>query len=130
MDPARALFANDTFYLAFSEGDADAVRALWAQRHSITCIHPGWPALTDREEVLDSWTSILSNPDTPKVSAHHARAFPAEATVLVICYEAIGDQMLVATNVFVEEDGEARLVHHQAGPCARPPEPEEQELVQ
>jgi hypothetical protein len=38
--------------------------------------------------------------------------------------------MLVASNLFVPEDGEARLVHHQASPCANPPEPEASEPLQ
>lgn len=124
MNPARALFANDAFYLAFANRDADAMAAIWAEEHPVTCIHPGWPALTERDEVIEGWAQILGSDDPPDITPHHARAFPYGDAVLVICYEALGDEMLVASNVFVEEQGEARLVHHQAGPCAQPPEPE------
>lgn len=122
MNPARALFANDAFYLAFASRDSEAMEAIWARHHPVTCIHPGWPALTERDEVVEGWLQILASDDPPDISAHDARAFPYGDAVLVICYELIGEQVLVASNLFVAEDGEARLVHHQAGPCARPPE--------
>lgn len=124
MAPELALFTNDAFYLAFSHRDAVAMERLWARRHPVTCIHPGWPALTSRDAVMQSWESILSNPDAPAIVPHHARAFPIGDLVMVICYEALGQQMLSASNLFVLEDGEAKLVHHQAGHCAQPPEPE------
>ncbi|MEE4298139.1 MAG: nuclear transport factor 2 family protein [Pseudomonadales bacterium] len=124
MDPNVALFANDAFYVAFAAGDADAMDRLWARTHAVSCIHPGWPALLGRDAVMDSWRRILANPDAPAVRMHNARAVLVERLANVICYESIGSQTLVATNIFLLEDGEARLVHHQAGPCADPPEPE------
>ncbi len=39
----------------------------------------------------------------------------------MICYEVLGPNVLVATNVFLREDGAWRMVHHHAGPCAAPP---------
>ena len=125
MDAERVLFANETFYLALSRGDVEAMDALWATRSPVSCLHPGWPALTDREAVMQSWERILANPESPEVSAHHARTLDHGPLVAVVCYERIRDTMLVATNLFVEEDGEPRLVHHQAGQCANPPPPED-----
>ena len=132
MDRELALFANSAFYLAFSEKDAVAMEALWSRRHPVICIHPGWPALLSREAVMESWEAILSNPDAPGIMPHHSRAFSLDRMVMVVCYEALGNQMLTATNLFVLEDGEARLVHHQAGLCAQPPDPEpdDQRLIQ
>jgi hypothetical protein len=37
----------------------------------------------------------------------------------VVCGESIEGAELVATNVFVREDGTWKLVHHQAGPVHR-----------
>ncbi|WP_276603288.1 nuclear transport factor 2 family protein [Nannocystis pusilla] len=37
----------------------------------------------------------------------------------VICAQTIGDTELVATNIFVREDGEWKMVHHHAGPVVR-----------
>jgi hypothetical protein len=125
MDPARALFANDAFYLAFNARDLEAMDRLWARHRPVACIHPGWAALVDREAVLESWEGILGNPDAPTIAVDHPRALPFGDLVLVLCYERIEGQSLAASNLFVLEDGEARLVHHQAGPCARPPDPAE-----
>ena len=35
---------------------------LWAKRHPTICIHPGWPAIAGRSEVVESWRRILANP--------------------------------------------------------------------
>jgi hypothetical protein len=126
VDPQLALFANDAFYLAFSAKDGPAMDRIWARQHPVVCIHPGWPALLTREAIIESWERILSNPDAPAIEPHHARAFVMDSLVMVVCYEALGSQMLTATNLFVAEDDEARLVHHQAGLCTQPPEPEAQ----
>lgn len=124
MDPELALFANDAFYMAFSEKDTAAMDRIWARSHPVVCIHPGWPALLGREAIMESWERILSNPDAPAIVPHHARAFAMDHLVMVVCYEALGSQMLTATNLFVAEGDEARLLHHQAGLCSQPPDPE------
>lgn len=121
LDEEHALFANAAFYQAFADRDAAAMDALWARSHPVTCLHPGWNPLTDREDIVDSWRAILDNADAPKVTSRGARAFVSAGTVLVLCYERIGDAVLVASNLFAMEDGAARIVHHQAGPCAHPP---------
>jgi len=124
MHPNEALFANEAFYLAFAQGDMEAMDALWSRREQLVCIHPGWAALTGREEVLESWERILGNSDQPKVSFYGAQPLTLDATsgtVAVVCYEVLPGSVLVAMNLFVEESGQPRLVHHQSGPCASPP---------
>ena len=116
---ARVLFANQAFYDAFRSRDADTMDLLWAQEHPVACIHPGWPALSDREAVMESWGGILANPDSPAISCHNAEVFFAGETAIVLCYEVIEESVLVATNIFVTEAGQWKLVHHQAGPCNR-----------
>ena len=49
---AAVLFANDAFYLAFCNRDLDAMDAIWARETPITCNHPGWDPLSDRDEVM------------------------------------------------------------------------------
>jgi hypothetical protein len=123
MGPAELLFANDAFYLAFNAGDADAMEALWAREHPIACVHPGWPLLLGREAVLDSFRRILGNPRQSPVEVYGARVLRGPALHAVLCYEKVGDTVLVASNAFAREGGRPRLVHHQAGPCAEPPDP-------
>lgn len=117
IETAKLLFANDAFYTAFNSRDAVAMDALWAHDTPVTCIHPGWQALTSRDEVMDSWQAILGNPKAPRITCRGARAVIKGEVGLVVCYEMIGGTVLVASNVFVREGDAWRLVHHQAGPC-------------
>ena len=121
MQTDQALFANDAFYLAFAARDIGHMDALWARNTPVICLHPGWPALTDRQAVLASWESILGNPKQPPIEVYNAEAHILGDTVAVVCYEEINDSVMVATNLFVLEDDRVVLVHHQAGPCGQPP---------
>lgn len=129
MDTNTALFANEAFYLAFSHHDLEAMERLWAKKSPVLCIHPGWPALTDRESIMTSWKNILQNPDTGIVMPHYARALVYGGLATVVCYEEIQGDMMVATNTFLLESGEYRIVQHQVSPCAQPPQPEPSPVV-
>ncbi|CAL1240579.1 nuclear transport factor 2 family protein [Candidatus Methylocalor cossyra] len=124
MDATAVLFANEAFYHAFSQRDFPAMERLWAREWPVVCIHPGWPALTDYTAILESWRRILGNPATGTVIPHHARALLYGPVATVLCYEEIQGAVLVASNAFVIEGGEIRIVHHHASPCAHPPPPE------
>ena len=123
MDVDQALFANDTFYLAFAQKDFAAMRRLWSTAHPVVCIHPGWPVIIGRQDVLESWRRILGNPDQPGLDFYNASAHDLGAMVMVTCYEEMPGSICIATNGFVAEDGEPRLFYHQSGPCADPPRP-------
>ena len=125
-DEQAVLFVNEEFYAAFRDRDFKAVEALWAERAPIACVHPGWGPLSGREQVLESWSAILENPASPRVTCHAAQAFVHEDMAFVVCFERIQRNFLVATNVFVREDGDWRLVHHQSGPTAEEPRVEEE----
>ncbi|MBT4674150.1 MAG: SnoaL-like domain-containing protein [Rhodospirillaceae bacterium] len=49
-----------------------------------------------------------------------AAAIINAGAAFVICTEDLGAATLIATNIFVAEDGEWRLVHHQSGPTQAP----------
>ena len=116
------LAANQAFYDAFANADADAMARVWAKEHLIACIHPGWTALYGRDAVLGSWRAILGSPEPPKVHASGASAVIIGEAAFVTCIEHVGEAELATTNVFALEQGEWRLVHHHAGPMntARP----------
>lgn len=124
-DENRALLAaNEAFYRAFAGRDAETMAALWARTVPVACIHPGWDLLTDREPVIASWRRLLANPASPAVRCRDARAFLVGAAGFVVCHEVLPEGVLVATNLFIREDGRWMLVHHQAGPVAlAAPEP-------
>jgi len=122
MDDSDAVLAtNLEFYRAFTTRDAAAMDALWAQRAPVACVHPGWPALTDRAAVMESWRGILSSPQSPRIACYDERVFLYGDAALVVCEEELDGGTLVASNWFVREDGVWRMAHHQAGQLvARP----------
>jgi hypothetical protein len=121
LDPALLLFANDAFYRAFSARDYSAMDELWAREHAVMCLHPGWPALYGREDVLGSWQRILANPQAPAIRAYGARVLSYPGVACVVCYEQLDGGVCVATNGFVLEDAAPRMVWHQSARCEAPP---------
>ena len=109
-----AIAANAAFYAAFVEGDYEAMDALWATTAPALCVHPGAPAIHGRPLVMESWRAVLSDP--PQISASGVQVTMIRGVAFVTCLEHIGPGVLMATNVFVWEDGAWRIVHHQAGP--------------
>ncbi len=124
---AAVLFVNEAFYAAFRERDFATMEDLWARRAPVACIHPGWQALDDRAEIMECWQAILANPGSPGIQCRNAEAFVLGEAAFVVCYEVLGDSVLVATNIFVQEAGAWKLAHHQAGPCNAPPDLAEDE---
>jgi ketosteroid isomerase-like protein len=115
----EVLEANESFYRAFSGRDVDALDRLWARRAPVACIHPGWDALDGREEVLDSFRAILGSGNSPRVRCTSAQARLLGEVAYVTCHEVLPAGRLVATNLFLLEDGAWRMVHHQATPLAQ-----------
>ena len=78
---------------------------LWSRARDVVCLHPGWPALSGRDAVLEAGSrssatlararSVFTAPTAHQIGAD---------TVAVVCYEQAGDVIMVATNVFVVED--------------------------
>ena len=67
--------------------------------------------------VIESWRAILRDP--PPIRASEARAHVLGASAFVTCVETVDGTALVATNIFANENGAWRMVHHQAGHAAR-----------
>ena len=111
------LFANEAFYLAVNNRDVAAMKELWAEA-PVSCLHPGWAALVGRADVLDSWERILSHDAAPKIVCRQPRALIHGDVAVVVGYEEIEGDLLVATNIFRREGRQWRMVHHQAGPTA------------
>ena len=117
-DPASLLRANAAFYDAFADSDIEAMDELWARGVDVVCIHPGWPPLFGRDDVMESWRSILLGGETTPIACDQARATSLGELGLVVCFERIEEQTLVASNAFVLQAGVWQLVHHQAGPVS------------
>jgi ketosteroid isomerase-like protein len=119
------LFANEAFYRAFADRDMRAMDAAWSSRLDVACLHPGWQPLFGRAAVLESWAAILGNPQSPKIRARDAKVQMHGEIAVVVCYEEIDGQFLVASNVFVHEGQIWKMVLHQGGATAGAPSPEE-----
>jgi ketosteroid isomerase-like protein len=131
---SEVLASNEAFYDAFNSRDMDAMDRLWAKLAPVVCLHPGTTALHGRSQVIRSWQSILSSDGAPRVSVEGPRVVMlgldssgagAPMAAMVLCYERVTDPdtgtgaVLAATNVFVREGGEWRLVHHHSSAIGR-----------
>ena len=123
------LFANEAFYRAFADRDMDAMEDLWASSAPVCCIHPGWEAIYERDDVIESWRAIFSGGTSPAINCLAPRVYFYGAAAFVVCFEEIQGDHLIATNYFVREAGRWRMVHHQAGPTRAivPPSSDEPE---
>ena len=113
-DQDTVLSANLEFYRAFNDRDVKAMETLWAKNAPVVCVHPGWTSLAGRDQVMQSWRSILANPEAPHVMCHDDRAFLYGDIAIVQCEEELDAGHLAATNMFVRENGAWKMIHHQA----------------
>lgn len=113
-DKQRVLAANDAFYAAFRNADFDAMEALWSRRRKVSVYHPNWPGIDTRDAVMESWYRILVAGDPPNVRISEPTVIMSEKTAMVICREDLGGTHLIATNIFVLEEGDWLMTNHQA----------------
>jgi len=114
-DADAVLAANLEFYRAFTTRDFAAMDALWAHESPVACLHPGWPPLVERDEIVESWRGILGNANSPPIACFDERVFLYGNTALVICEEELEGGTLIASNFYVREAGAWHICHHQAG---------------
>ena len=111
--------ANTALYDAVEHADLDALQNLWMD-DGISVVHPGWPVLTGREEVLRSYALIMANTDYVQFFLTDVEVAVHGDTALVNCTENIlsggpaeddGSAgplvggLVVATNVFRRAEG-------------------------
>ncbi|MBW8484959.1 nuclear transport factor 2 family protein [Actinomadura parmotrematis] len=127
------------FYAAFEAGDLDRMAAVWADgafAAGVSCVHPGWPMLRGRDEVLRSWALIMANTTyiqfvltgvETDVYGDHA-VVTCEENVLTADDENedgfLAGGSIVATKVFVRDGGEWRLLLHHGSPVLNSAEEE------
>jgi ketosteroid isomerase-like protein len=126
-DEQEILAANARFYQAFADSDLSAMDELWAREESVGCIHPGWSLLSGRESIMSSWRAILRH--RGGIIAFSEPSVHLRGTMgMVVCREHIGEHVLLATNVFVRENGRWSMIHHHAAPVMPEDEDEDEEL--
>ncbi|MET8940644.1 nuclear transport factor 2 family protein [Streptomyces rubiginosohelvolus] len=132
-DIAEVEAANTAFYEAMERGDLEALSGSWLPGEDLTvsCVHPGWPVLTGRGEVLRSYALIMANTEYIQFFLTDVNIAMTGDTALVTCTENIlsggpaeeGDslgplvgQLVVATNVFRRTPDGWKLWSHHGSP--------------
>ncbi|MGH3310439.1 MAG: nuclear transport factor 2 family protein [Streptomyces sp.] len=124
--------ANTALYDAVEHADLDSLGDLWLEEEEVSVVHPGWPALTGRGEVLRSYALIMANTDYVQFFLTDVEVAVHGDTALVSCTENIlsggpaeddGSAgplvggLVVATNVFRRgEDGNWKVWSHHGSP--------------
>lgn len=127
----QAVRANRAFYDAFQALDLGAMGRAWLDRGPqgppLRCVHPGSAAIVGRERVLDSWRVIFGATDAIRFELADLAVEVHGEVACVTCVERIvataggleqhGEA--VATNLFVRDGGQWRMVLHHASPVVR-----------
>ena len=136
--------ANTAFYEALERGDFEELSSLWlapldtsdddieGDGPVVSCVHPGWPVLNGRGEVLRSYALIMANTEYIQFFLTDVQVSVAGDTALVSCTENILSggpapedsdelgplvgQLVVATNVFRRTPDGWKLWSHHASP--------------
>lgn len=121
MDDAEAvLAANQAFYDAHEARDLDAMARLWGDGDEVVCIHPGWPILRGRDDVLESWRRIFGGPGRNQFIVTNDTVAVDGDIAWVTCDENLVDGgatgTVAATNIFRRADDTWRMVAHHGSP--------------
>ena len=116
--------ANEAFYRAFESLDLDAMAQLWAKETSVTCAHPGWDLVVGYQAVMDSWRAILENTSEVRFKLEEVHVTSLSDAGWVVSRQVLHapvqgvtvENVLIAVNTFVRENGEFRIAHHHAAP--------------
>ncbi|QIY63910.1 nuclear transport factor 2 family protein [Streptomyces sp. RPA4-2] len=143
-DVEQVELANTAFYEALERGDFEELSSLWlapldivadnvgGEDAQVSCVHPGWPVLNGRGEVLRSYALIMANTEYIQFFLTDVHVSVGGDTALVTCTENILSggpapddsdelgplvgQLVVATNVFRRTDDGWKLWSHHASP--------------
>lgn len=110
----QVLAANAAFYAAFSTGNLAAMDALWSTSRDVAVFHPNWQGIKGRDAVMRSWATILNGSEITDIRPVGARVILSGKMAMVICEEDLVAVRMIATNIFIDEGGTWRMVHHQA----------------
>ncbi|WP_405142571.1 nuclear transport factor 2 family protein [Sphaerisporangium sp. NBC_01403] len=121
---------NEAFYTAIESGDLDRMTDIWADDADgrvAMCVHPGWPMLSGRSEVLRSWALIMANTPYIQFVLTDVRTTVIGDVAVLTCAENIltaadtedatfAAGRVVATNTFVRTPAGWRLWFHHGSP--------------
>jgi ketosteroid isomerase-like protein len=131
---------NEAFYTAIEGGDLDRMTEIWADDDGglvTMCVHPGWPLLSGRSEVLRSWALIMANTPYIQFVLTDVRTTVIGEVAVLTCAENIltaadtedatfAAGRVVATNIFVKTAPGWRLWSHHGSPVLQGEDDEEE----
>lgn len=111
---------ENAFYKAFRELDADAMKQVWMESLTVSCIHPGGELLQGFEAVVDSWADIFRGSEPPQVEHRLVQANVNDNLAVHTVEERINSgsgerrAVVLATNIYGLVDGSWRMLAHHA----------------
>ena len=81
--------ANRAFYRAIESLENTVMEAVWDPDPSVTCVHPGWPLMSGRDKVLQSWYTIFDNTMVMQFTVTESSVLVAGDLAWVICTESL-----------------------------------------
>ena len=121
--------AEDAFYDALDEGDADKLLSVWADSDDISCLLPMQPIVQGHEAVAELFTKVLSGGrgvsliiqhlgwiETDDIAIHHV-----EETVLTPESATQQQAPLYGINIYRKLAESWRLIVHMNSPTPPPP---------
>ncbi|MGW0563386.1 nuclear transport factor 2 family protein [Streptomyces sp. NPDC003016] len=138
-DVEQVELANTAFYEAVERGDFEELSTLWLE-DEVSCVHPGWPVLTGRGEVLRSYALIMANTEYIQFFLTDVKVTVLADTAVVTCTEntlsggpaeeagelgPLVGQLIVATNVFRRTQEGWKLWSHHGSPVLAETDDEE-----
>lgn len=112
---AAILRANREFYDAFRNTDLDKLNRIWAKEFPVSCMHPVAPLVSGYEAVIESWRLVFQGMFNPEIECTDEVVRQVGTLAFVTCTTTMAHSRFAVTNIFVTENSEWRMVHHQAG---------------
>ena len=122
-DETAVAAANLAFYRALEARVLSAMQLVWSHSEAAGCVHPGWHRLDGWTEIRRSFENIFASSRPWTVACEDLRIEVRGDAAWVSCVEVIrtfgssrsdAAARMQATNVFVREDGDWKLLHHHA----------------
>ncbi len=132
---------NQAFYNAIENADLDKMSDIWVDDVAgrvAMCVHPGWPMLSGRAEVLRSWALIMANTPYIQFVLTDVQTTVIGDVAVLTCAENIltaadtdeagfAAGRVVATNTFVRAGEGWRLWLHHGSPVLQGEDDEEED---
>ncbi|RKS75278.1 ketosteroid isomerase-like protein [Motilibacter peucedani] len=124
-----------SLYTAIETADLDLMGAVWLESDDVVCVHPGWPAVRGRGQVLRSWAVVMAGTPYVQFFLTDLDVQVAGDTAVVTCSESlltgaegaaegfVGAQA-VSTKVLRRTPGGWRVALHHSSPVMGTPSDE------